>query len=84
MWIHGTLKVLFFFQLEKLQKSIDCLTKALEINPNNINAIYYKGIVLEELENHEEAMKCFNKALEINPDYEEVKQAIKFFSNPRI
>jgi len=41
--------------------------KALEIDPESILALCYKGDSLVEQQKYEEGMKCYDSALEINP-----------------
>jgi tetratricopeptide (TPR) repeat protein len=41
--------------------------KALEIDPQNADAYYNKGLSLSILKNYPEAIECYDKALEINP-----------------
>ncbi len=43
--------------------------KALEIDPNNVEAHYQKGIVYAFQENWDEALKMNRKALEIDPKH---------------
>jgi tetratricopeptide (TPR) repeat protein len=41
--------------------------KAIEIDPFNFNAHYWKGLSLKLINNNEEALKCFDEAIKINP-----------------
>jgi hypothetical protein len=41
--------------------------KALEINPKNSDAWYFRGNTLGQLKRYEEAIQSYDKALEINP-----------------
>ena len=54
----------------KYQKALQSFNKALELDPNNVEAWYNKGRVLEDIGKDQEALKCFNKALELDPDFE--------------
>ena len=56
---------------KKYEKAIECYDRALEINPNFVEAWNNKGNVLDELGRYEEAIECYDKALEINPNYAE-------------
>lgn len=40
--------------------------KAIEIDPFNFNAYYWKGLSLKLINKHEEALKCFDEAIKIN------------------
>jgi tetratricopeptide (TPR) repeat protein len=44
-----------------------CYDKAIEIDPNDIEAWYNKGRALYYLERYEEAIECCDRALKINP-----------------
>ena len=55
--------------------------KALEIYPNNSNALYFKGLALSNLGKKEEAKEAYKKALEVNPDDVMAKQAYEELSN---
>jgi tetratricopeptide (TPR) repeat protein len=48
---------------------LKCYDKAIEIDPNDANAWYNKGISLGKLETYEEALKCYDKAIEIDPNH---------------
>jgi tetratricopeptide (TPR) repeat protein len=54
--------------LGKNEEAIKYLDKALEIDPNNANALTSKGLALYNLGNYQEAVKYHDKALEINPN----------------
>jgi len=51
------------------QEALDLLNKALEINPDHVDALYNKGWALLALKKHEEAIVSFDKVLEINPNH---------------
>jgi tetratricopeptide (TPR) repeat protein len=53
--------------LKSHAEAIECYDKALEINPQNADAYYNKGLSLSSLKSHAEAIECYDKALEINP-----------------
>ena len=42
-------------------------TQAIEINPRNISALFYRGVARRDIEDYSGAIADFNKALEINP-----------------
>jgi len=44
------------------------LGDGLEINPNDFDALYHKGVALARLGKHDEAVVCYDRMLEINPN----------------
>jgi len=62
----------------KKAKSRNCLgaisdfNKAIEINPNYLEAFYNRGLCKQLLEDYDQAIIDFNKAIEINPNYERI------------
>ncbi|HSF51526.1 MAG TPA: tetratricopeptide repeat protein [Nitrososphaeraceae archaeon] len=54
-------------KLEYRNYAIVCCDKAIEINPQYVNAYINKGIALFVLVRNEEAIKCYDKAIEIDP-----------------
>ena len=51
------------------QEALDLLDKALEINPEHVDALYNKGWALVGLEKQEEAIVWFDRVLALNPNY---------------
>jgi len=49
-------------------KAILAYDKALELDPNFIEAWYYKGVDLDGLGNHSQALKAYEKATELDPE----------------
>ena len=49
-------------------KAIDWYDKALKIDPNNVFALYSKGVALKNLGKIEEAIEGFDKILKIDPN----------------
>ncbi|WP_135606898.1 tetratricopeptide repeat protein, partial [Methanococcoides sp. NM1] len=49
-------------------KALEYFDKALEINPDYVDAWNNKGLTLNKLNEFENASESFDKALEINPD----------------
>ena len=41
----------------------------MQINLNDFDSLYYKGVAMAKLGKHEESLVCFDKALEINPNH---------------
>ena len=54
-------------RLKKYEEAIECYEKALEIDPNDGNAWFFKGLALENFEKYDEAIACYERALEIDP-----------------
>ena len=51
----------------KYDEAIVYYDKALEIKPNDVDALNNKGLALYNLERYEEAITYYEKALEIDP-----------------
>ena len=51
--------------MEKLQEALECYNRVLEIEPNEEDALYNKGTILDELGKNEEAEKCFTQVKEL-------------------
>lgn len=60
----------------KLNKTKDCISscdEALEIEPNNVKALFRKGLAYLQTNDYELALKQFEKLLEIDPNNAEAK-----------
>ncbi len=55
-------------QLGDYRGAIELHTKAIEIDPNYVNAYNNKGNCLVQLEEYSNAIKCYDKAIQINPN----------------
>jgi tetratricopeptide (TPR) repeat protein len=55
--------------LNRPQEAIECLDRAIEIQPNSHITWVNKGNVLTKIGRLPEAIQCFDRALEINPNY---------------
>ncbi len=55
--------------MRRFEEALECLDKAIEIEPNYAQAWANKGAVMQGLERYEEAIECFDKAIEITPNY---------------
>jgi tetratricopeptide (TPR) repeat protein len=53
----------------RLQEAIQCYDKALEIDPQFLEAWVGKGAAIGALGNPDKAIQCYDKALEIDPRY---------------
>ncbi|MFX1395340.1 MAG: tetratricopeptide repeat protein [Promethearchaeota archaeon] len=58
-----------FMALGQYEEALECYEKILEINKNDIDALYKKGRCLLLLEQYEEALECSDKILEIDINY---------------
>jgi tetratricopeptide (TPR) repeat protein len=54
--------------LGRFDEAIECFNKAININPQNGLAYYYKGYTLYCLGQCDEALECFNEAKITRPD----------------
>jgi|GEM_PF-1617239 tetratricopeptide (TPR) repeat protein len=57
-----------YINLFRYDEAANSFKKALEIEPNNIEALKGRGLSLHMLKKYSEALEIFNKALEIDPD----------------
>lgn len=51
-----------------LNRAIDDLEKALELDPNFIDALYAMGAAQKKIENYHKALEYLNKVIELQPD----------------
>jgi tetratricopeptide (TPR) repeat protein len=58
--------------LNKYDEAIKAFEKAIEVNPNDLDAWYNKGVALGKLCKFDEAIKAYDKAIEINPNDSDV------------
>ena len=69
-WEHGKQR----FQPKKKLNPNEALAsyeETLKINPDDVEALHNKGIMLSQLERDEEALRCFDQALKLKPDFAE-------------
>jgi tetratricopeptide (TPR) repeat protein len=52
-----------FIETRWCEKALESLKKAIDINPENIDAYNYKAIILYDLERYEESKKCLEESL---------------------
>ena len=57
-----------FYELGKYNEAIKCYNKAIEIDPNNTDALRMKGMALNYLGKYNETIECAEKAIEIGRD----------------
>ena len=53
--------------MEEHQKAKSCFQKAIEINPNYVNAHYNLGNILQESGELQKAKSCYEKLLNLDP-----------------
>jgi tetratricopeptide (TPR) repeat protein len=58
-----------FYDLKMYEEAISWYDKALAVNPNDVNASYYKGTAFDELHRYEDALSWFDKTLDIYPKH---------------
>lgn len=61
-----------FYALGQYQEAINWYDKALEINPSDIDVLYYKGNSLYALGQYQEAITWYDKALVLEPDNQDI------------
>lgn len=61
------LKTHEFANLEKNHEAISCLNKILEIKPNDLGVIKWKGVLLVYIGEYEDAIEYLNRVLENKP-----------------
>ena len=59
--------VFTYAKLHKYERAIEDFDKAIEFNPNYVEAYYNRGVAYVKLNEHERAIKDFSKAIELNP-----------------
>lgn len=72
-----------YFDAGLIGPAIDDLGRALLLNPNNYNALYGLGTILEMLDRPEKAFAAYSRAKSIHPHHEEVTKALSRLE-PRI
>ena len=51
--------------MNRQEEALECYNKVLELEPDDADALYNKGTILNELGNNEEAEICFKRVKEI-------------------
>ncbi len=57
-------------ELEKYEEAVKSFNEVLKHDPNNTDALYFKGDALNSLEDNEGALDCIEKLLKIEPNDE--------------
>lgn len=66
-----------FFEAELYGLALDDLSRALALNPNNYNAIFGLGAILETFNDPERAYDAYERAQAIHPHHEQVTKALE-------
>lgn len=66
-----------FWEKGEVDRSLDYLIKALEINPYNRNVVFKCGEVLTTLEQFESAKNLYSSYLQKNPDDQEIAKVLR-------
>ena len=72
-------KGLKFLDSGKNEKAMECFDKAIELEPEFVDAWLNKGYTLHHLGKREESIVCIRKVLELDPNNELALTNIKAF-----
>jgi tetratricopeptide (TPR) repeat protein len=64
-------KGICFLSLSRFDDAMECIEKAIEIDPHHAFYWYNKGICQDRLGHLEQAIQSFDKAIELHPKYAE-------------
>ena len=56
-----------------LNRAISDLEKALELDPNFVDALYAMGAAQKKVETYHKALEFFNRAIDLQPDFVHAK-----------
>ncbi|MDL2284121.1 tetratricopeptide repeat protein [Oxalobacter sp. OttesenSCG-928-P03] len=70
-----------FYQQGQLDAALECLDKAIELNPAYVEAYGHRGVLCLQLDKTELALADLNKAVELKPDYSDAYFTVGFHSN---
>ena len=56
--------------LEQYKAAIDAENRAIELDPNNAEYYYFRGVALHRMDEIEAALNDVSKSIELNPDDE--------------
>ena len=56
-----------------INRAISDLEKAIDLDPNFVNALYAMGAAQKKIENYHKALEYLNKAIELQPDFVHAK-----------
>lgn len=66
-----------FYQAELFGPAVADLERALSLNPNNYNAIFGLGAILERFGDYDRAFEAYNRVKAMHPFHEEVDSALE-------
>lgn len=66
-----------YYQAGLYGPALDDLERALALNPNNYNAIFGLGVMLQEFGDLDRAAKAFDRVLALHPNHENAKTALE-------
>ncbi|GAB4310843.1 MAG: hypothetical protein Kow0019_08980 [Methanobacteriaceae archaeon] len=66
-----------FYDQERFYDAINCLDKALKLDPHSPKLFYNKGVIFFKLQKDEKAIDSFKKALKIDPHFNEANDGIR-------
>jgi len=69
------LRATAFFRAGLYGPALDDLQHALRLNPNNFNAIFGLGVMMQELGDLQRAADAYDLVLDLNPHHERAKEA---------
>ncbi len=71
VWSFWALRGEILHSLNEFPEALECLDRALELEPEHAALWVNRGLALGDLGKIEEALESFDKALEIHPDFAE-------------
>ena len=58
----------YIYYLREDQKAVECLQRAVELDPNDEFAVYHLGLAYDNLHDYDNAIEYAQKAVELNPN----------------
>ena len=71
------------FGMDHIYQSINDFSYAIEIEPQNAELYYWRGMSYEYLNQNEEALKNLKKCREIDPDFSLALSIIDYYENKK-
>ncbi len=65
----ATKSALEHLQAGNLQQAEQIFRDILKVQPDNVSALHFIGVIYYHLKNYDSAIKCIEKALQLGPDY---------------
>ena len=66
-----------FYRAGLYGPALDDLERALALNPNNYDAIYGLGVMMQELGREEMAYRAYQRVLDLNPHHENARTSME-------